>query len=703
MPSTFLLATIHQHLHRWLPPLAFVLLVGCQDQGVQDLALGTPAPPPTRPSDGLLESPSLQRVVDLQVERDGAALVALLASAEAPVRARAAFALASVQDPAAGTALAGLLGDGDAAVRRDAAFALGQLGDAGRSGALLDALRRESAPEVRARLLEALGKVGNETALEGLMALTLPPEEDGARNLALSRMGIRGITLPSAVQHLVGALKTGEIGAQVQAAYYFGRGPDPRPWAGQAGALRAVLDSLPPEDPRASSLLVGLALLQDPQDTPRYLWWLTSSRDWRVRTSAARGLAGRATDPMVRAALLEAMEDPSGLVAIQAATALSSAQEVPPRERDALKQWVQDHPTEWRRAGPILGLLGRAGEGAFLLEWLGRWGAEDFLPRTRGLGALAFVPGEEATRALVEAAGSPNSRIRGTALGGLARRWRVERQDPASHARYFEAFVQGLRTGDPAAAFVAAPALADSAFLPLGSVAVLIEEYRTMSLPDDLEGMQAVLGALGATRAGQAEGFLEEVRAASQGALRASAARALAAARGQEPPPAPRETGKAERTVDWAALSQLGSRPRLVLETEKGTVTLVLDAEAAPLTVQTIAGFAAQGRFDGVPFHRVVPNFVVQGGDFARRDGFGGPGFSIRSEFTLLPFERGVLGMASSGKDTEGSQFFITHSMQPHLDGAYTAFGWVESGMDVVDRLEEEDRVRTARVEPAGQ
>ena len=156
----------------------------------------------------------------------------------------------------------------------------------------------------------------------------------------------------------------------------------------------------------------------------------------------------------------------------------------------------------------------------------------------------------------------------------------------------------------------------------------------------------------------------------------------------------------AEKTIDWEALGRLGSRPHLVLQTEKGEVTLVLDAEGAPLTVQTIAGFAMEGKYDGVPFHRVVPNFVVQGGDFARRDGYGGPGFEIRSEFTEIPFRRGVLGMASSGKDTEGSQFFITHSMQPHLDGAYTAFGWVEDGMDVVDVLYEEDLIVSARVEP---
>jgi peptidylprolyl isomerase len=150
--------------------------------------------------------------------------------------------------------------------------------------------------------------------------------------------------------------------------------------------------------------------------------------------------------------------------------------------------------------------------------------------------------------------------------------------------------------------------------------------------------------------------------------------------------------------VDWEYLRQLGRRPRLVLVTEKGSIEVELVPEQAPLTVQTITRFAEEGRYDGVQFHRVVPNFVIQGGDFDRGDGFGGPGFTIRSEFTRLPFGRDVIGMASSGKDTEGSQYFITHSMQPHLDGNYTAFGQVVRGSDIVDRIEQGDRVLRAAV-----
>jgi len=129
---------------------------------------------------------------------------------------------------------------------------------------------------------------------------------------------------------------------------------------------------------------------------------------------------------------------------------------------------------------------------------------------------------------------------------------------------------------------------------------------------------------------------------------------------------------------------------------------LELDASQAPQTVQTITRFAREGRYDGVPFHRVIANFVIQGGDFARGDGYGGPDFFLRSELTRIPYRTGTLGMASAGKDTEGSQFFITHSMQPHLDGGYTAFGRVVEGQDVVDRILANDRVLSATVEPEG-
>lgn len=103
---------------------------------------------------------------------------------------------------------------------------------------------------------------------------------------------------------------------------------------------------------------------------------------------------------------------------------------------------------------------------------------------------------------------------------------------------------------------------------------------------------------------------------------------------------------------------------------------------------------AKRGYFAGITVHRVVPNFVMQDGD-PRGDGNGGPGYQIRCEINEVPYERGAVGMALSGKDTGGSQWFATHSPQPHLDGGYTVFGKVIRGMDVVDNTVRGDVIRS--------
>ena len=119
---------------------------------------------------------------------------------------------------------------------------------------------------------------------------------------------------------------------------------------------------------------------------------------------------------------------------------------------------------------------------------------------------------------------------------------------------------------------------------------------------------------------------------------------------------------------------------------------LQLLATDAPLTVYNIVSLVQHGYFDGQRFHRVVPNFVVQGGD-PRGDGNGGPGFAIRDELNRRRYGRGTLGMALSGANTGGSQFFVTHSPQPHLDGGYTVFGQLVDGGDVLDRIIQGDRI----------
>ena len=145
------------------------------------------------------------------------------------------------------------------------------------------------------------------------------------------------------------------------------------------------------------------------------------------------------------------------------------------------------------------------------------------------------------------------------------------------------------------------------------------------------------------------------------------------------------------------ALARRLMRVVATVNTDKGAFKLELLPDAAPLTVDNFVELARRGFFNNISFHRVVPNFVVQGGD-PRGDGNGGPGYQIRCEINEVPYNRGAVGMALSGKDTGGSQWFITHSPQPHLDGGYTVFARVVEGMETVDRITRGDRIRSINV-----
>ena len=137
-----------------------------------------------------------------------------------------------------------------------------------------------------------------------------------------------------------------------------------------------------------------------------------------------------------------------------------------------------------------------------------------------------------------------------------------------------------------------------------------------------------------------------------------------------------------------------------VLETEKGTITLRLYPEVAPRTVARISELADSGFFDGIVFHRVVADFVVQAGD-PTGTGEGGSGRTIPAEFSHLHYMRGSLGMARDDDiHSNDSQFFICISEQPHLDGKYTLFGQVSAGEDVLDRIRQGDRILRMRTRP---
>lgn len=640
--------------------------------------------------------------MDLQVERDGPGLSALLAAEDPAVRARAALALASVQEPDVRPELEGLLEDPESSVRLEAAFALGQIPVADGGARLLDALEQEGDEAVRIRLIEALGKQGDESAVRTLLERgPSGAAEDIHLTMALSRSGVRRVLPPGLVEALAERLAHPEADVRKAAAYFFGRSGEAELWREEADRMRAALDGYGRDDPAAMQLLVAIGLLQDAEDAERLVAWLSEGEDWRIRTMAARALA---TTPFVHMdevidALFQRVEgDPSVHVAVQSAGALTQrffmADAVERRIRRVLREGALDR---WQAQLPFAGHLVQAYEPDVVLHWARRVQGHHPRAAIRAVEQVGGLGTGEATAFLLEMTDHRDAGVRAAALATLGERWRVAPMEEEEMVHVLELLAARVRAGEPVEAVQAARALAQPTFLPLGSAGLGLEAARQRVAHED---SPAVLAALLGLLAGVGheeglplvEGFLTSelprIRAAA-----AEAYRQLGGTLEEEvvlPDP--------ERTVDWEALGALGSEPRLILETDRGEIVVRLVPEQAPLTVQTVVELAREGRYDGTPFHRVVPNFVAQGGDYSLGDGSGSPGFAIRSEFTRVPFHRGVLGMASAGKDTEGSQFFLTHSAQPHLDGAYTAFGWVESGIGAMDALLEGDRIRRARV-----
>ncbi|MBO9321141.1 MAG: peptidylprolyl isomerase [Roseiflexus sp.] len=141
---------------------------------------------------------------------------------------------------------------------------------------------------------------------------------------------------------------------------------------------------------------------------------------------------------------------------------------------------------------------------------------------------------------------------------------------------------------------------------------------------------------------------------------------------------------------------------RARMMTSKGEIVIDLAARYAPKTVNNFVFLANEGFYNGVVFHRVISNFVIQGGD-PTGTGRGGPGYTFEDEVdpkkNPLKHEAGVLSMANAGPNTNGSQFFITHSPQPHLNGKHTVFGKVTSGMDVVNAIRQGDQILNVTIE----
>src|SRR2546428_751682 len=235
----------------------------------------------------------------------------------------------------------------------------------------------------------------------------------------------------------------------------------------------------------------------------------------------------------------------------------------------------------------------------------------------------------------------------------------------------------------------------------------LVTAYQRAAGDPFDDGRLSAVAALGAVARTGAEGrlrvaarFVAAVSRPDDYLVRRVAAERLPDAAEAWGPVVPIVTGKTDAeyrdVVRRVLLPALEGRapPRGTLATDRRSLVVELLPAEAPLTVAAFLSLVERRYFDGARWHRVVPNFVAQDGD-PRGDGWGGPGFVLRDEVNPTRYETGTMGMALSGPDTGGSQFFITHSAQPHLDGTYTVFGRVVVGLNVLAGVAQGDRIRS--------
>jgi cyclophilin family peptidyl-prolyl cis-trans isomerase/HEAT repeat protein len=612
-------------------------------------------------------------------------MLAFLQNEDPAIRRRAALAAGRIGDALAIPHLVQRLQDPEAEVRRAAAFALGLMGTTEAGPALLKALNDGDAV-TRGRASEALSRIGLSSAgptIAGAFQRALP----GTRTVPLR---IRGDDPGRADDpwvelrlHLVALARLKDAESFASAVL----GSDSTPlvdwwvcvWAamriGDARLTPILLAGATAEDPYIRALAArGLGALKNPSHLG-VLRRLVEDRSPAVTLQALRAVA--ATGVAAGSAIAATQIDSPDLVLRREALLAIAALPSPARWRSRVIENV-GHSDPWIRSaawpaliridaedvGVVLSTIGpdadwrvRQAVAGGLAETLGERAAPFLLPMLKDadprvipavLTALSLARGRDAVPTLQDHLLHPDLGIRAAAVEGLSS---LEKSHEGAFTDAFSrAFDASLQDQDIEARI----AIVDAA------VRSKTEASRTL--------LRRIAGSdpSRAVRQKAAGALSDGLAPAEETALRMADARRMV-------------------SVYDPNVGSLYS-PRIIISTRYGAIEMALDVVDTPLTSMSFVRLAQAGFFNGLTFHRVVSGFVVQGGD-PRGDGYGGPGSTIRCEYSPRPYGRGAVGMALSGKDTGGSQFFIVTEPQPHLDGAYTQFGQVLSGMDVVEKI----------------
>jgi cyclophilin family peptidyl-prolyl cis-trans isomerase/HEAT repeat protein len=634
-----------------------------------------------------------------------------LASDWAPLRDAAAMSIGQV-GPEHGRAgaprLRELLRDRDATVAADAAYALGLLGDSASVVDLTAALTRNH--QVAREAAWALGEIGGPSRFAITAALKNGPPTDVAIQLLLAAAKLRPVPIAD-VEPYLNARSDAVIWA---AAYAIARTRAPagvRDLISLEGSLRqaqgvrrprVLADTTGPYTEAGAGAQLAKAEVARGLAKPAagdslgvealaVLSRLVGDSDAHVRINAIRSIATYGS--VARPALTYAVRDVDPNVRIAAAQSFGGVLSKDTSEFRSL--WAVDTSIVYRSS-----LLASAARAGLRPPELTTWAvAADWRLRA----AVASAEGDTLDRAFAFSRAAPltrdaDPRVREAAYAALSPTAGMPLEDTVHTL-----LLQGLRDPDFYVRATVIGALADRpSARDLGDVLSSYKLAGKDSANDArLAAIQYVAALWKKDSAAVTPSLGEQLAALPIPAdpLERGAAKSVPVlARWTSVGPTPRPASWYRDIVRSIVLPALAGKPQsATIYTVRGPIRIELFGAGAPITVSNFLSLARSGYYRGTRFHRVVPNFVAQDGD-PRDDGNGGPGYAIRDEMNRHRYERGAVGMALSGPDTGGSQYFITHSPQPHLDGHYTVFGRVTKGYDILDRIVQGDEI--TRIEP---
>jgi cyclophilin family peptidyl-prolyl cis-trans isomerase/HEAT repeat protein len=638
----------------------------------------------------LFADAQIQEIYRLQDLRNTDSLLSYFEDQDASYRYAAALAFGSVRDSNAVEPLGALLKDESMDVRYAAAYALGQIGHASAEPLLLEGFERYdstgAAMKVNATILEAIGKCGSLKSLQQMSKVSTYKAGDTLLQEGLAwavyRFGLRSINDTAATARMVDLVNNKRNWPRLRliAAHYLGRAKGIR--------LDTFARALAPLAVKESDVNIRMALASAlsksvrPYVADTLMKWLPRETDYRVRVNIINALATH-NYKYIRPAVFNALKDPNVHVQNTAARFFVGAGQ----GMDATYYWrlAKDSTLTWVQQAALYA----AAQKHLPVSFAQYRDAMNFQCRKRY--ERATDPYEKA--AFLKALGEFGWNFRyiyqqGTAAKSTTLRtaaWEAlstinERPD---FFKFFGAgwpkvakelsiyFKRGTLGGDAGVMALAAIALrtpqrAYREFFP--QYGWLDTALTTLKMPRDLETYHEIQKTIA---------YLKNTEPAILYKNKA-----------------------ANNSVNWSVLQSLDQDTRTIIQTSKGSIRVQLLPNLAPASVASFVDLAKNGYYNNKTFHRVVPNFVVQGG-CPRGDGYGSLDFTLRTEVPPASkySEEGYIGLASAGADTEGVQFFIVHSPTPHLDGKYTIFAKVIEGMNVVHDIQVGDLIKRITVQ----